>query len=218
MKKTKIMTTAAVLGLGAVGLWQYKRAEGSEAPPYRLATVERGSLESAVSATGTLGAVTTVQVGTQVSGQISAIYADFNDRVKKGQLIARIDPTLQQQAVQDAQAGLDRARAQLEQARQEYDRNKQLFEAKIVTASEFGSVKSNYQVAQANVKSAHVTLDRARQNAEIRMSGDSALGLFCCHPERSEGSRQRDLWRSLAPLGMTAGGCRGPGRGPEARL
>jgi HlyD family secretion protein len=165
MTRTRISTAAAAaLVLAATGLWFYERAEGSEAPPYRLAAVERGNLEAAVSATGTLGAVTTVQVGTQVSGQVSAIYVDFNDRVKKGQLIARIDPTLQQQAVQDAQAGLDRARAQYEQARQEYERNKQLFEAKIVTASEFGSVQSNYQVAQANVKSAQVTLDRARQN------------------------------------------------------
>ena len=165
MTKTRI-TAAAVAGftLLGTGLWMYRRAEASEAPAYRYAQVERGSLQATVSATGTLGAVRTVQVGTQVSGQVSAIYADFNDKVKKGQLIARIDPTLQQQAVQDAQAGLERAQAQLALARDEYDRNKTLYDAQIVTASEFGTVQSNYTVAKANVKSAQISLDRARQN------------------------------------------------------
>jgi HlyD family secretion protein len=158
--------TAAVAGLTllAGGAWFYRRAEAKEAPAYRLAAVERGSLQSAVSATGALSAVRTVQVGTQVSGQVSAIYVDFNDRVRKGQLLARIDPTLQQQAVQDAQAGLERAQAQLSLARAEYERNKQLFDAKIVTASEFGTVESNFSVQQANVKSARIALERAQKN------------------------------------------------------
>lgn len=165
MTKTRI-TTAAVIGFAALGggLWMYRRAEASEAPTYRYAQVERGSLQATVSATGTLGAVRTVQVGTQVSGQVSATYVDFNDKVKKGQLIARIDPTLQQQAVQDAGAGLERAQAQLVLAKEEYDRNKTLFDQQIVTASEFGTVQSNYTVAKANVKSAQISLDRARQN------------------------------------------------------
>ena len=165
MNRTRI-TTAAVIGFAALGggLWMYRRAEASEAPSYRYAQVERGSLQATVSATGTLGAVRTVQVGTQVSGQVSAIHADFNDRVTKGQLIARIDPTLQQQAVQDAQAGLERAQAQLDLAKDEYDRNRTLFDDKIVTASEFGSTQSAYAVAKANVKSAQISLDRARQN------------------------------------------------------
>ena len=68
MKKTKILTAAAVVGLAAVGLWQYQRAEGSEAPPYRVATVESGNLESTVSATGTLAGATTVQVSTPGGG------------------------------------------------------------------------------------------------------------------------------------------------------
>src|SRR5204862_4755293 len=131
-----------------------RRADASQAPAYRFATVTRGNLEATVSATGALSAVTTVQVGTQVSGQISAIYVDFNAKVKKGQLLARIDPTLQQQAVQDAQAGLDRANAQLDLSKQEFDRNQALFDKKIVTAAEYGTAKANYSVAQANAKSA----------------------------------------------------------------
>jgi len=164
MTKKQLTAAAAGLALLGGGAWFYRHADAKETPTYRLAAVERGSLQSAVSATGTLGAVRTVQVGTQVSGQISAIYVDFNDRVRKGQLLARIDPTLQQQAVQDAQAGLERAQAQLSLAQAEYQRNKQLFDAKIVTASEFGTVQSNFSVQQANVKSARIALERAQKN------------------------------------------------------
>jgi HlyD family secretion protein len=113
----KKLITVGVVAMTAVtsGYVLYRRAHSDAAPAYRTATVQRGDIESTVAATGTLGAVTTVQVGTQVSGQISAIYVDFNSKVNKGQLIARIDPTLQQQAVSDAQGGLARAQAPLTQ-------------------------------------------------------------------------------------------------------
>lgn len=164
MNKTRLTITAAAAVLTVGGLWFYRRAEAHEAPQYRTATVERGTVKATVSATGTLNAVRTVQVGTQVSGQLSAIHVDFNDHVRKGQLLARIDPTLQQQSVQDAEAGLERAQAQLTQAQAEYERNKQLYDAKVITASEFGNVQSTFAVQQATVKSARIALDRARQN------------------------------------------------------
>jgi HlyD family secretion protein len=163
MHRNRILLATIPL-LAVAGLWVYRSADGSEGPAYRFATVERGDIEATVSATGTLGAVTTVQVGTQVSGQISAIFVDFNDRVKKGQLIARIDPTLQQQAVRDAQAGVERNRAELDQAERDHERNQQLFDRKVITESEFNAVQYQLAVARANTKSAQVTLDRARQN------------------------------------------------------
>src|SRR5450432_1053325 len=164
MKKKLI--TVAIVAMAAVtsGYVLYRRAHSSDAPAYRTAAVQRGNIESTVAATGTLGAVTTVQVGTQVSGQISAIYVDFNSKVKKGQLIARIDPTLQQQAVEDAQAGVARAQATLSQTRLEYDRNKLLHDQKIVTDPEFNTAQLNYQLAKANGTSAQIALDKARQN------------------------------------------------------
>src|SRR5688572_24387400 len=163
-KKTRFAVGAIVAAVAAGALWIYRNAEASEGPAYRFATVMRGNLESTVSATGALSAVTTVQVGTQVSGQLAQIYVDFNDRVKKGQLLARIDPTLQQQAVLDAQAGLVRAQADLERSRAEYERNKTLFDQKVLTATEFNTAQYNYTVAQSSVKSAQVALDRARKN------------------------------------------------------
>ncbi|HXT48859.1 MAG TPA: hypothetical protein VN717_09465, partial [Gemmatimonadaceae bacterium] len=85
--KKKLITVALVAIAGVTsGYVLYRHAHADTAPAYRTAAVQRGNLESTVAATGSLGAVTTVQVGTQVSGQISAIYVDFNSKVKKGEL------------------------------------------------------------------------------------------------------------------------------------
>ena len=161
LKLTGIAVAAIIVaGTG----WFYRRADGSEAPIYRTATIQRGNVKSTVSATGTLSAVKTIQVGTQVSGQIAAIYVDYNQHVRRGQLLATIDPALQNQAVEEARAQLERALATMEQAQSEYARSKQLFEWKVITASEFSAVQSNFSVQQANVKSARIALERAGQN------------------------------------------------------
>lgn len=164
MNKIKVTAATVMVALFGGTAWMYKRADGKELPQYRTAAVTRASIKSTVSATGALGAVRTVQVGTQVSGQLAQIYVDFNDHVKKGQLLARIDPTLQQQAVADAQAQLERAQATLTQAQDDYARNKSLLDAKVITAQEFSTVQSNFSVQQANVKSARIALDRSKQN------------------------------------------------------
>jgi HlyD family secretion protein len=164
MTQRKVLVATIALVAIAVTVWMVRRSKGATDVGYRFATVTVGNIQQTVSATGTLNAVTTVQVGTQVSGQVSAIFADFNSRVTKGELLARIDPTLQQQAVSDAQAQLEKAQAQLKQAQQEYDRNVPLIQQKFISASEFGTVQVNLSVAQATVKSAQVALDKAKQN------------------------------------------------------
>src|ERR1051325_870540 len=112
MRKTSLITIAAIAVLTFIGILVRQVAFAREPVQYRLAKVTRGDMKATVSATGTLNAVTTISVGTQVSGQISDLYVDFNDHVKKGQLLARIDPTLAQQAVTDAQANLEKAQAE----------------------------------------------------------------------------------------------------------
>ena len=116
-RKMQITAAALVASVAGGALWVHQRADASATPSYRLGKVEQGTIRSTVSATGTVNAVRTVEVGTQVSGQIAAVYVDFNAHVTKGQLIARIDPILQEQAVQDAQAGVARAEAPLTQTR-----------------------------------------------------------------------------------------------------
>src|SRR5256884_9022696 len=102
-----LMVVAALVGAG-VWAYLYTQSNGN-APKYRLARVERGPLTAAVSATGNLNAVITVQVGSQVSGQIKQLLVDFNSVVKKGQVIARIDPEIFEAQVNQAKADVEAA-------------------------------------------------------------------------------------------------------------
>ncbi len=105
--------TAALLVLAAFYFW----GRSSSAPVYMTAKVERGNLRNTVTATGTLQAVTTVQVGSQASGTISALHADFNSVVKKGQVVAELDPSLAKAQVDQSRAALQQAQASLQLAR-----------------------------------------------------------------------------------------------------
>jgi HlyD family secretion protein len=163
-QKKSFIAIGLVLILSIVGMLVHRLAFAKETTTYRFAAIERGNMQSTVSATGTLNAVTTVSVGTQVSGQVSQLLADFNDHVKKGQLLARIDPTLAMQAVTDAQANVEKAQAQALQASRDYARNRELTNDGLVARSAFEVAQSGATVADAGVKSARVALDRARQN------------------------------------------------------
>ena len=110
MKRLGSLVLVAALAGGGVLAYLYAQSGGS-APKYRLAPVERGPLAAAVSSTGSLNAVITVLVGSQVSGQIKELRADFNSPVRRGQLIARIDPDIFQAKVNQARADLEAARA-----------------------------------------------------------------------------------------------------------
>ena len=100
-----------MLALLAAGGWAWQATRGGAGDSWRTAKVERGALQAAVAASGTLNAVTTVQVGSQVSGQISEILADFNTQVKKDQVIARIDPQSFELRVSQARADVDAAKS-----------------------------------------------------------------------------------------------------------
>jgi HlyD family secretion protein len=163
-QKKSFIAIGLVLILSIIGVLVHRLAFAKETTAYRFATIERGNLQSTVSATGTLNAVTTVSVGTQVSGQVSELLADFNDHVKKGQLLARIDPTLALQAVTDAQANLEKSQAQALLASRDYARNRELTNDGLVARSAYEVSQSGATVADAGVKSARVALDRARQN------------------------------------------------------
>src|SRR4051812_3147038 len=108
-KQRKWLWAASAVVLLAVAATFYFRGSGQ--PVYVTAAVDRGDIEAAITATGSVNAVTTVQVGSQVSGNIMALYADFNTKVKAGQLVARIDPAIFQARVDQARAAVDSARA-----------------------------------------------------------------------------------------------------------
>src|SRR5437879_9683651 len=106
-QKLLILIAAAVTTAG-LGGWALLR--GQHRDEFRTSSVERGDIDATISATGTSNAVVSVQVGSQVSGNVKALYADFNTKVTKGQLVALIDPEIFESRVTQAQASLDNAR------------------------------------------------------------------------------------------------------------
>lgn len=133
-------------------------------PAYLFATVSLGSLESIVSSTGTLAALETVEVGTQVSGTISRLEVDYNDHVRKGQVLAVLDQSLFTAQVKEAEANVAKARATLAQAEDEYRRNHPLFEKGFLSAQEFLPVSTGVDTARAALAAADANLTRARTN------------------------------------------------------
>jgi HlyD family secretion protein len=119
-KKKSVMGSLVVLVVGGVGLWYYLSNKNQAL--YQTAPVERGTVRASISATGNCNAVVTVQVGSQVSGNIKALYADFNTKVKKGQLVAVIDPQAFQARVDQTKASLDSANASVVSARAQVEK------------------------------------------------------------------------------------------------
>ena len=162
-KKYWIILIVLVVALGA-GAWFLfgKKTDGTY--EWRTAKVELGDLKIVVTATGTLNAVKTVQVGTQVSGIVSRILVDFNSVVKEGQVIALIDTTNLAQAVEDASAALQRAEIQMNQAKRDFDRNKLLYEQKVIAEADYDLSLSTYETSVANARSSRAALNRAKIN------------------------------------------------------
>jgi HlyD family secretion protein len=158
MKKI-LIAGLIVIVIAAAGYFLF-RGNGNE-PKFRTDKVARGDIEMAVTATGTVNPVTTVLVGTQVSGTIKNIYVDFNSPVKKGQLIARIDPALFEAQVNQArsnlfsaQANQEKAEATLVDAQRTMERYKELFSKNLVAKSDFDTAETNYETAKASVNAA----------------------------------------------------------------
>jgi HlyD family secretion protein len=160
----KLIAVLVIVGLAASAIFVFTRRGDAETSSYRYVDVEQGDLEAVVAATGALTAVTTVQVGTQVSGQITDILVDFNDNVKRGQLVARIDPTLLTQAVLNAEANLSRNQAELARREWEFQRSAELFKSQGVTESEYKTAEYDLAVSRSNLASAEVNLEQARRN------------------------------------------------------
>lgn len=165
----KKITGVVVLLLAALSVGCYFYFKEPAKPQFKTQRVERGSIVSAVSATGTLNAVVTVQVGTQVSGTLSKLYVDFNSQVKKGQPIAQIDPALFASAVQqsrgntlNAEAGLARARVSVADTRRTLGRNRQLLAQGIISQSDLDAAQTAYDSALTGIKAAEASLMQTR--------------------------------------------------------
>ncbi|MEW6016065.1 MAG: efflux RND transporter periplasmic adaptor subunit [Candidatus Zixiibacteriota bacterium] len=161
--------------VGAAYLWS---RNGSDKLSYRVEKVDRGDIVVSISATGTLNAVTTVLVGSQVSGTISKIYVDYNSQVREGELLAQIDPTFLQATVSEQSANVDRAQAQVNEAARNFERTKQLFEKSLISQAELDAAITSLETAQASLKQAEASLERAKVNlryATIRSPIDGVV-------------------------------------------
>lgn len=167
MKKRTSLYVAIIIIVAAGAYLLVYGLPGSTAEHYEFVTVTRGDIENTVSATGTLSPVTTIEVGTQISGTIDSIFADFNDTIRAGQILVVLDTLLLKASVLDAEAGLERAEAQLAQAQADYDRNKSLFEKNLISDATWLPFAINLKSQNAAVKSARATLDRNRRNLEL---------------------------------------------------
>jgi HlyD family secretion protein len=162
MKKWLIL--AAIAAAAGAAAWFLTRGGDQGGETYRLVEVARGDVEEVVTSTGTLDAVTKVQVGTQVSGLIATIGADFNDRVSAGQVIAVIDTTLLASEVRSARANVARAEAERNDAQRELARTQELFREQLVSQTDLDKALYAAESSAASLVSARVGLDRASNN------------------------------------------------------
>jgi HlyD family secretion protein len=166
--KRKLMwiVPAAVVVIALITTVILLKRHANAGSRFQFAQVARGDLENTVSSTGTIEAVTTIEVGTQVSGIISKIYVDFNDRVRKGQILAVLDTIPLKMQVLNSEAQVEQDRAQLEQAQSDFKRNQPLFEKGLISEEEFLPFKVKLQMQQAALKSSQAALIRSRQNLD----------------------------------------------------
>src|SRR6185436_10906848 len=165
-----IVVAVAVLVGGGVGIWQWrKHAAAGAAPRFETVAIDRGPITAKVTATGTLSALVTVQVGTQVSGRIKEILVDFNAPVKKGQVIARIEPALFQAAMESARANylaaqgsIAKLEAQAENAKLQYERSEQLFERKAIAQADLDTARATQRAAEGDLLAARGNMAQAK--------------------------------------------------------
>ena len=163
-KKTKIWLIVVGIIAAAIVVMMVARATKSANKELVIRThvVGEYTVENTVTATGTIEPVETVEVGTQVSGKVEKIYVDFNDEVKKGQLMAELDKQTLNQSLSRAKASLTSAESQLNYAKLTYERTKQLYESNAATLAAFQEAQNTYTQAQMNKKNAQASYDQAR--------------------------------------------------------
>ena len=162
----KILIAVAVLALLGLGWYAWNKQKSTDAEGgYRTEAVQRGDIRVAISSTGTLSAISTVTVGSQVSGQITDVMVDFNDHVKKGEVLATIDASTYQAQIEQgsaqiasAQASLRQAQAGLRNAQLDYNRKADLGRQQLVSKSDVDLARASLEQAQAQVNSAQAQI------------------------------------------------------------
>ena len=164
MKKNLLFIGSAVV-LIVVGFFIYRSMGSTEKKvSFETAKIGKGTISNTVTATGTLEAIKTVEVGTQVSGVIEKIFVDFNSQVKKGQLLAQLDETPLLTQLEQSKASVDQSEAEVKYQKATFDRYKVLAEKKLIAQSDFDLAEYNYNKAVATLNNVKSVYDRSKIN------------------------------------------------------
>ena len=165
MNKKKIILIAVSIAVEAgAGFWLFGSSKAQHKVTYETAVVTRGEISESITATGTIEPVTEVEVGTQVSGIIDKIYADYNSVVTKGQLIAEMDRVTLQSEVASQRAAYNGAKAEYEYQQKNYERNRGLHEKQLISDTDYEQSVYNYEKAKSNYESSQASLAKAERN------------------------------------------------------
>lgn len=165
MNKKKIILIAVIaMAVAGAGFWLFGGSKAKHKVTYETATVIKGEISESVTATGTIEPVTEVEVGTQVSGIIDKIYADYNSVVTKGQLIAEMDRVTLQSEVASQRAAYNGAKAEYEYQKKNYERNSGLHDKQLISDTDYELSVYNYEKAKSNYESSQASLAKAERN------------------------------------------------------
>ncbi len=161
MKVKRILLSTGMLAVVAVTLLTIHSCKKSKAYIYETSKVTKGSIVNTVTATGTIEAITSVVVGTQVSGIVEKLHVDFNTHVKKGQVLAELDKTALKSSVQQSLATLENAKAEMEYQASNYERSKALYEKNLIAQADYDQARYNHEKSKASLKNSQAQYDKA---------------------------------------------------------
>lgn len=165
MKKYIKFIVVIILIVASVVLWgRYKKKKNM--PEWRTDTASQGSVREVVTATGSLNPYVLVSVGTEVSGKIDKIYKDFNDRVRKGELLAKLDTEILRTNLEASKGDLSKATTAMEEAKLDYELLKELFKKNMTPEYDVTKARFKYETAQQNLANARLNLQRAQKNLD----------------------------------------------------
>ena len=164
MKNKKIWIVVAVIVVIGIVAWLLSGGKKEEKVSFETAKVEKGNIQTTITATGTIEPVTSVTVGTQVSGIVSKLYVDYNSVVKRGQVIAELDKTNLISELNTARANLSSAESTANYEQANYNRYKVLFDKGLVSADEYENAQLSYKKAREQVSTARESVQKAQTN------------------------------------------------------
>ena len=178
MKIKRVFTPVAALAIIALAALVIHGCKKNQSYTFETAAVQKGSISNTVTATGTLEAITSVVVGTQVSGIVEKLHVDFNSSVKKGQVLAELDKTALKSSVDQALATLENSKAEMEFQQSTFERTKALYDKNLVSQADFDQAKYNKEKTKANLKTSQAQYDKSIVNlsyATIRSPIDGVV-------------------------------------------